>query len=775
MLRSRWLAPSALLIVLTSTSFAQAPPGYYNGVDASTPSSLRQTLHAVIDDHTAYPYTSSSTDTWDILELADEDPNDAGRILDVYKNASYPKQGGGNSFYDREHSWPKSYGFPNDTAVTYPFTDCHLLFLCDSGYNAARGNKPFRFCDPGCDTFPTDANGGQGGPGGGYPGNANWTSGFLTAGTWETWIGRRGDVARAVLYADVRYEGGQHGVTFDAEPDLILTDNEALIAASNTGSNESIAYMGMRQAILAWHHQDPVDAREIARNDVIYSFQGNRNPFIDHPEWVDCIFGASCGVDTTPPAPPTALAAIGGNASVSLDWADNTEIDVAGYNVHRSTGGAFMVVNGSLVTASSYVDLAVTNGVSYTYEVTALDSSANESAPSGSASATPQSGGNPGGMPWINEFHYDNSGSDVGEFVEIAGPAGTNLQGFVVVGYNGNGGGVYDSVNLSGTIPAQQAQIGTLAFAFNGIQNGSPDGLALVDAGGAVIEFLSYEGGMTAVGGVANGMTSTDVGVEETTSTPVGFSLQRAGTGSGPNDFTWQPPAAETPGQPNTGQVFTNGSDVTPPGAPTGLIATPRTGIVDLDWADGSEPDLAGYSVYRATTTGGPYSKLNGMLIGSSQFNDGSVVNGVAYHYVVTATDSSMNESTFSAETSATPVLCQTDLGFGNHPTAALAACGGDLSTGHPGTMTLTGLPPGTVPFLVIGLQSLPTPVFELDGATLVPVPILFLIALPNLGTGTLVLPIPAGKGPVSVYAQYVLSAPAGFATSNALRIDLLP
>jgi endonuclease I len=281
-----------------ATSLADPPPGYYDTADTSSPAALRASLHDIIDDHTRYPYTSTATDTWDILELADEDPNNINNILDVYLNASIEKFGGGVGPYEREHTWPKSYGFPNDNSQNYPYTDCHHLFLCDPSYNSSRSNKPFRYCDAACSEKPTLYNNGQGGGSGVYPGNSNWTSGQYTAGTWETWIGRRGDVARAQLYMDVRYEGGTHGVTGAAEPDLILTDNEALIDACNTGSNESVAYMGMLSVLLQWHLEDPVDDVERWRNDVVYSFQDNRNPFIDHPEWVDCVFNGNCGCTT---------------------------------------------------------------------------------------------------------------------------------------------------------------------------------------------------------------------------------------------------------------------------------------------------------------------------------------------------------------------------------------------------------------------------------------------------------------------------------------------
>lgn len=157
---------------------------------------------------------------------------------------------------------------------------------------------------------------------------------------------------------------------------------------------------------------------------------------------------------------------------------------------------------------------------------------------------------------FINEFHYDNASGDVGEFVEVAGPAGTDLTGFSIVLYNGNGGASYATIALSGTIPNLSNGFGVLSFAAAGLQNGSPDGIALVGADGAVIEFLSYEGVFTAVGGPADGMTSTDVGVAEPGDAPIGVSLQRQGTGDEAADFAFAGPLAETPGAVNTGQVF---------------------------------------------------------------------------------------------------------------------------------------------------------------------------------------------------------------------------
>jgi len=162
---------------------------------------------------------------------------------------------------------------------------------------------------------------------------------------------------------------------------------------------------------------------------------------------------------------------------------------------------------------------------------------------------------------FINEIHYDNTSTDTGEAIEIAGPAGTDLSGQSLVLYNGSTSVSYNTRNLSGVIPGQQNGFGTVTFNYpvNGIQNGSPDGVALVN-GSTVEQFLSYEGTFTAVGGPADGMLSTDIGVQETGSEPIGLSLQLTGTGDDSGDFTWSAPSDDSFGAVNMGQTFgTNG------------------------------------------------------------------------------------------------------------------------------------------------------------------------------------------------------------------------
>lgn len=431
---------------------------YYASVEVGNAESLRETLHAVIDDHEWHYYTHSShPDLWDMLEMAQEDPEDPERVIDIYRNASYPRWNAGNDDYDREHTWPKSLGFPRNIKYNYPYTDGHHLMLANGDYNSERGNKPYGYCtSASCEEWQTDANGDHEGSTPEERESSNWTRGFNLNGVWEVWSGRRGDVARAMFYMDVRYEGGTHGVTDRMEPDLILTDDLELIV-SDTSTNKTEGYMGHLSTLLEWHQQDPVSEEERFRNNVIQAFQKNRNPFIDHPEWVDCIYLGQCG--------------------------ERPEID-----------------------------------------------------------------------PWINELHYDNASADSGEGIEIAGAAGTDLSRYSLIAYNGSNGEMYKTVTLTGVIPDFGDGAGAVWFDVPSLQNGSPDGLALVDSCEEVVQMFAYEGSFTAADGPAMGLLLSDIGAAESATTMAGTSLQLIGTGCAYSDFSWGDGKAASPDAANDGQ-----------------------------------------------------------------------------------------------------------------------------------------------------------------------------------------------------------------------------
>lgn len=180
-------------------------------------------------------------------------------------------------------------------------------------------------------------------------------------------------------------------------------------------------------------------------------------------------------------------------------------------------------------------------------------------------------GANGGAMPddiFLNEFHYDNAGTDSGEFIEIAvGPGFTGfLSEISVLLYNGESatnGVVYNTLNLasaftlSGTFNGYSLYVADLPA--NGIQNGDRDGFAIVNMSSSeVLQFLSYEGTFTAGSGAAAGTTSTSIGVAQTGTDPAGSnSLGLSGTGGVAGDFTWTKFSGPyTKGAPNAGQTF---------------------------------------------------------------------------------------------------------------------------------------------------------------------------------------------------------------------------
>ncbi len=248
--------------ILTAFSFyislhAQIPDGYYNSADNKSDQALRSALHNIIDDHNEFPYTSSSTDTWDILQESDADPVNSNNVILIYTRESVngPQEYDG---WNREHVWAKSRG---DFGTSRPMgTDVHNLRASNINVNSTRSNYSFDDC--------TSSNCNQ------IYGNSYSISALV----FEPRDEDKGDVARIIFYMDVRYEGDS------GEEDLEMTEN---ILSSSSKSPRH----GVRSTLLEWHELDPVDDFERNRNDVIYSYQYNRNPFIDHPELVDYIWG----------------------------------------------------------------------------------------------------------------------------------------------------------------------------------------------------------------------------------------------------------------------------------------------------------------------------------------------------------------------------------------------------------------------------------------------------------------------------------------------------
>ena len=196
-----------------------------------------------------------------------------------------------------------------------------------------------------------------------------------------------------------------------------------------------------------------------------------------------------------------------------------------------------------------------------------------------------------------------------------------NLMGWSIVLYNGSNGESYNTIDLTGlAVVDGGAGFGfvTVNLPANGLQNGSPDGLALVDDGGSVVEFLSYEGAFTATNGPAVEMTSTDIGVSEPGTTPVGQSLQRQGVGDGAaaiaGDFVFAGPLAATPGAVNEGQSFGDVAPVLPSLVINEFLADPAGDLSGDANGDGVR-DATDDEFIEVVNTGDSDIDLSGMTL----------------------------------------------------------------------------------------------------------------------------------------------------------------
>ncbi len=235
------------LLILSTLAFSQIPPGYYDGTEGLVGDELKSALNNIIDGHTELSYDG----VWIALRDTDEDPDNTDNVILLYtgwsvSNSGYP-------IWNREHTWAKSHGDFGNTAPCG--TDVHHLRPTDVQVNGDRGNLDFDYSD---NPYPT------------IPGC------FYDSNSWEPRDEVKGDVARMIFYMATRYEGE------NGELDLVVVDEV------NTYPNPE---HGKLSALLEWNELDPPSEFEETRNDRIYdNWQGNRNPFVDHPEFADMIW-----------------------------------------------------------------------------------------------------------------------------------------------------------------------------------------------------------------------------------------------------------------------------------------------------------------------------------------------------------------------------------------------------------------------------------------------------------------------------------------------------
>ncbi|RWZ58108.1 ribonuclease [Halobacillus fulvus] len=228
-----------------------AETNYYEGVTDLSGDELKQGLNDLIDAHNELSYD----DVWEALKELDANPENPDEVLLLYSGRAQPasENGGGVDEWNREHVWPKSRGdFGNRMGAG---TDLHHLRPTDTTINSSRGNLAF--------------------DNGGEP-HQEAQDTYSDSDSWEPRDEVKGDVARMMFYMAVRYEGER-----EDEPDLELVEDEEADGP----------VLGVLSTLKEWHKMDPVSDIERERNELIYAtYQGNRNPFIDHPEFVEEIW-----------------------------------------------------------------------------------------------------------------------------------------------------------------------------------------------------------------------------------------------------------------------------------------------------------------------------------------------------------------------------------------------------------------------------------------------------------------------------------------------------
>ena len=310
-----------LLIAFFIAAFAlqaQAPSGYYDNAEGKTGTALKAALHEIIKDHDEISYQQ----IWNAFQYTDLKSN--GKIWDMYSdnpNGNPPyeftyssDQCGGyegeGDCYNREHSWPKNWF--NDDENSTPGHDLHHIFPTDGYVNAQRSNYPYGEVS---NATWTSQNGSK-------LGNCKSSLGY-TGKVFEPIDEYKGDFARAIMYMSVRY----------------YTEDDNWSTSGMTEKSEVKPWA--IDMLLDWHRNDQPDAKEIARNNKIYnSYQHNRNPFIDNPDYAELIWNpnytSSCeiAVASNIEGAGDVSMVVAYNANPSIDftaqgYADGTTISIA--------------------------------------------------------------------------------------------------------------------------------------------------------------------------------------------------------------------------------------------------------------------------------------------------------------------------------------------------------------------------------------------------------------------------------------------------------------
>ncbi|KUJ60711.1 endonuclease I [Flavobacteriaceae bacterium CRH] len=421
---------SYLLLLFVTFGFAQIPSGYYNTA-TGTGYTLKTQLYNIIKGHTdngyAGLYTTYQTSDVDnfyendgtVLDMYSENPSGT----DPYNYSTGSTQRCGNysvegDCYNREHIIPQSVFNEASPMVA----DAHFITPTDGKVNGMRSNYPHGTVSS---VTYTSQNGSKLG--------SSSVSGY--SGTvFEPVNAFKGDIARMYFYFATRYENTVAGYSYP------MFD----------GSSNKVFTAAFLSVLLAWNAQDPVSAREIARNNAIYARQNNRNPYIDHPEYVNQIWGGTSSTDTQAPTAPTSLASTAKTStSITLSWsASSDNVAVTGYDVYA---------NSALKTTVSGLTATITGltaSTAYSIYVKAKDAAGNASASSSTISVTTNASGGTGGSATDLLFSEYIEGSGNNKALEIANNTGSSVSlSAYTIKKQTNGAGAWSTgLALSGTL-----------------------------------------------------------------------------------------------------------------------------------------------------------------------------------------------------------------------------------------------------------------------------------------------------------------------------------
>lgn len=418
-----------LLLMFTAVGFSQIPSGYYNTA-TGTGYTLKTQLYNIIKGHTDNGYAGLYT-TYQTSDVDNFYEND-GTVLDMYSEnpsgtdpynystgstqrcGNYSSEG---DCYNREHIIPQSVFNEQSPMVA----DAHFITPTDGKVNGMRSNYPHGTVNSA--TY-TSQNGSKLG--------SSAVSGY--SGTvFEPVNAFKGDIARMYFYFATRYENTVAGYSYP------MFD----------GSSNKVFTAAFLATLLAWNAQDPVSAREIARNNAIYARQNNRNPYIDHPDYVNQIWGGTSSTDTQAPTAPTSLASTSKTStSISLSWNASTDnVAVTGYDVYANS------VLKTTVSGLTATITGLTASTSYSIYVKAKDAAGNSSASSSTIAVTTNASGTGGTASDILFSEYIE-GSGNNKALEIANNTGASVSlSTYTIKKQTNGAGAWSTgLALSGTL-----------------------------------------------------------------------------------------------------------------------------------------------------------------------------------------------------------------------------------------------------------------------------------------------------------------------------------